>query len=48
LIVVRTVDAAMPARRAISRFATPLTNFNRKISRTWRVIVLSVDPNELT
>src|SRR2546429_7246900 len=28
-------------RRAISRIGTPPTNFNRRTSRTWRMIVLS-------
>src|SRR6478672_8717444 len=41
LIVARTVDAATPIRRAISRIGTPPTNFNRRTSRTWRMIVLS-------
>src|ERR1700730_18218166 len=40
-IVARTVDAATPFRRAISRIDTPPTNFNRRTSRTWRMIVLS-------
>jgi len=40
-IVARTVDAATPIRRAISRIGTPPTNFNRRTSRTWRMIVLS-------
>src|SRR4249920_3031 len=41
LIVARAVDAATPIRRAISRIGTPPTNFNRRTSRTWRMIVLS-------
>src|SRR6266702_966343 len=41
LIVARTVDAAIPIRRAISRVGTPPTNFNRRTSRTWRMVVLS-------
>src|SRR5262249_28509870 len=41
LIVVRTVDAATPIRRAISRVGTPPTNFNRSTSRTWCMAVLS-------
>src|SRR5436309_14909026 len=41
LIVARTVDAATPIRRAISRVGTPPTNFNRRTSRTWRMVVLS-------
>ena len=32
---------ATPIRRAISRIGTPPTNFNRRTSRTWRMIVLS-------
>jgi hypothetical protein len=32
-IVARTVDAAMPFRRAISRIDTPPTNFNRRTER---------------
>jgi hypothetical protein len=34
LSVARTVDAATPIRRAISRVGTPPTNFNRRTSRT--------------
>src|SRR5438552_17649311 len=41
LSVTRTVDAATPIRRAISRIGTPPTNFNRRTSRTWRMAVLS-------
>src|SRR5437667_6214894 len=41
LSVTRTVDAATPIRRAISRVGTPPTNFNRRTSRTWRMVVLS-------
>src|SRR5579871_1690775 len=41
LSVARTVDAATPIRRAISRVGTPPTNFNRRTSRTWRMVVLS-------
>jgi len=41
LSVTRTVDAATPIRRAISRIGTPPTNFNRRTSRTWRMVVLS-------
>jgi hypothetical protein len=41
LIVARTVDAAAPIRRATSRIGRPPTNFNRRTSRTWRMIVLS-------
>src|SRR5436190_4574913 len=43
LIVARTVDAATPIRRAISRVGTPPTNFNRSTSRTWRMVVLSAE-----
>src|SRR5262249_20511596 len=39
--VVRTVEAATPIRRAISRVGTPPTNFNRRTSRTWRMVILS-------
>src|SRR5947199_5335300 len=41
LSVTRTVDAATPIRRAISRIGTAPTNFNRRTSRTWRMVVLS-------
>ena len=41
LSVARTVEAAIPTRRATSRVARPPTNFNRRISRTWRIVVLS-------
>ena len=36
-----TVDAATPIRRPISQVGTPPTNFNRRTSRTWRMVVLS-------
>ena len=35
--VSRTVDGAMPRRRAISRVSTPAENFKRMISRAWRI-----------
>jgi hypothetical protein len=41
LTVARTVDAATPIRRAISRVDTPPTNLSRSTSRTWRMVVLS-------
>jgi hypothetical protein len=41
LSVARTVDGATPTRRAISWFDKSLTNFNRRTSRTWRIVVLS-------
>src|SRR6185437_8151828 len=41
LTVARTVEAAIPTRRAISRSGTSPTNFRRRISRTWRIVVLS-------
>src|SRR6266571_3944901 len=37
----RTVEAAIPRRRAISRPAIPLENVSRRISRTWRIATLS-------
>src|SRR6516165_8615618 len=37
----RTVDAAIPIRRAISRPATSPENVSRRISRTWRIGTLS-------
>src|SRR6202043_1016438 len=37
----RMLYAATPSPRAISRIGTPPTNFNRRTSRTWRMIVLS-------
>jgi hypothetical protein len=36
-----TVDGATPVRRAISRTGTLPTDINRKISRIWRMVVLS-------
>jgi hypothetical protein len=39
--VSRTVAGAKPSRRAISRVATLAENFNRMISRTWRIATLS-------
>src|SRR5215471_4049377 len=39
--VARTVEAATPIRRAISRIGKPPTNFNRRTSRTWRMTILS-------
>src|SRR5437879_13503959 len=41
LNVSRTVEAAMPSRRAISRVEIPAENFKRMISRTWRIATLS-------
>src|SRR6478736_4404974 len=41
LNVSRTVEAAMPRRRAISRVEIPAENFKRMISRTWRIATLS-------
>src|SRR5258708_10402319 len=41
LNVSRTVEAAMPSRRAISRVEIPAENFKRTISRTWRIATLS-------
>src|SRR5712664_2015611 len=41
LNVSRTVEAAMPSRRAISRIEIPAENFKRMISRTWRIATLS-------
>jgi hypothetical protein len=41
LNVSRTVDAARPRRRRISRVGTPVENFGRLISRTWRIETLS-------
>src|ERR1019366_9547350 len=41
LNVPRTVEAAMPSRRAISRVEIPAENFKRMISRTWRIATLS-------
>jgi hypothetical protein len=41
LNVSRTVEAAKPRRRAISRVATSAENFNRMISRAWRIATLS-------
>src|SRR6202040_2657657 len=40
-IVNRTVDGAVPIRRAISRVGIP-ANFNLITSRTWRIANLSV------
>jgi len=39
--VARTVDGALPVRRAISRTDSFSTVINRKISRTWRIAILS-------
>src|SRR5882672_3150907 len=39
--VARTVEGATPTRRAISWFDKSPTNFNRRTSRTWRIVVLS-------
>src|SRR5882672_12119479 len=41
LSVARTVEGATPTRRAISWFDKSPTNFNRRTSRTWRIVVLS-------
>src|SRR5258707_10138946 len=41
LNVSRTVEAAMPNRRAISRVEISAENFKRMISRTWRIATLS-------
>src|SRR6266404_4752627 len=41
LNVSRTVEAAMPSRRAISRVEIPAENFKRMISRTSRIATLS-------
>src|ERR1019366_955967 len=41
LNVSRTVEAAMPSRRAISRVEIPAENFKRMTSRTWRIATLS-------
>src|SRR5215471_18292639 len=38
----RTVDGAIPNRRATSRPATSPENVRRRISRTWRIGTLSV------
>src|SRR3979411_1702363 len=37
----RTVEAATPRRRAISRVGRPAENFKRMISRAWRIATLS-------
>jgi len=44
--VSRTVDDAMPSRRAISRVATLPENFRRTISRTSRIGTLSAEANK--
>src|SRR3954470_17136151 len=41
LNVPRTVEAATPRRRAISRVGRPAENFKRMISRAWRIATLS-------
>src|SRR5579864_5256522 len=41
--VSRTVEGASPRRRATSRVGMPVENFNRMISRAWRIETLSAD-----
>src|ERR1700736_6519088 len=41
LNVSRTVEAAMPSRRAVSRVEIPAETFKRMIWRTWRIATLS-------
>src|SRR5260370_32227601 len=41
MVISRTVEGASPRRRAISRVGMPVENFNRMISRAWRIETLS-------